>query len=197
MLYADHRRKSTRQTVNIYMLSSLLSFLCLSPFLVNAQAGLPEDAEKCIREGAVSGIKNSAEGHMLDSVVYELKASGVKCEDKDNIIRKLKEKPVFTDIAVPIVQVCCQKASTKSKLDYKAVYQAAYQAKKQEMGDVPEDMLHQVELAAQQAGEAAMMQAEFQTISQGGDDCFKDGLLLSREIEADTIYTALCEGVHK
>jgi hypothetical protein len=184
-----------RQAVKIYMLSSLLSLLCLSLFFVNAQAKSPEDTEKCIREGVKRGI--IAEEDILNSAVYKLKASGAKCEDKDDIIGRLKEKPVFLEIAMPKVQVCCQKASTESKPDYKAVYQAAYQAKKQEMGDVPENMLHQVELAAQQAGEVAMMQADFQTIYQGGKSCFKDGLLLSREIEADIIYTALCEGVNK
>ncbi|MCI5127459.1 MAG: hypothetical protein D3907_02920 [Candidatus Electrothrix sp. AUS3] len=195
MIHAVHRKKSMRQAVKIYMLSSLLLFLCLSLFLVNAQAGLSKDTEKCIREGVKRGI--IAEKDMLNSAVYKLKASGAKCEDKDDITGKLEEEPFFIDHALPKIQACCQKASMKSKPDYKAVYQAAYQAKKQEMGDVPENMLHQVELAAQQAGEAAMMQADFQTISQRGKSCFKDGLLLSRKIEGDSIYTALCKGVNK
>lgn len=179
MIHAVRRTKSMRQAVKIYMLSSLLSFLCLSLFLVNAQAGLSEDTEKCIREGVKRGI--IAEKDMLNSAVYKLKASGAKCEDKDDITGKLEEEPFFIDHALPKIQACCQKASMKSKPDYKAVYQAAYQAKKQEMGDVPENMLHQVELAAQQAGEAAMMQADFQTIYQGGKSCFKDAAFSCQE----------------
>lgn len=102
MIHAVRRTKSMRQAVKIYMLSSLLSFLCLSLFLVNAQAGLSEDTEKCIREGVKRGI--IAEKDMLNSAVYKLKASGAKCEDKDDIIEKLKEDPVFIDHALPKIQ---------------------------------------------------------------------------------------------